>query len=204
MPGKTSTDYSQINFNGRNVVQATADAAGSILRHHRRIEPAALGRVRFSWNVPSPGQLANQALPRLDDRPVRVVLAFEGDRSRFSMKNAMLSELSLMLTGEKMPFATLVYTWSRLHPAGEVIFNERTDRIRKLVVDSGEGRYDQWLAYERDIRADYLKAFGEEPGALLSIAVFTEGDRNDGPLQAFYGPLQLVPGSVVSASSTPP
>lgn len=203
VPGKQPTQYSTVQHAGQDAVQAIADASGSILRHHRRIEPQALGNVRFSWNVPKPGAEANQSLARIDDRPVRVVLAFDGDRSKFSMKNAMLSELSLMLTGEKMPFATLVYTWSRVAQAGEVIANERTDRIRKLVIDSGEGRYDQWLSYERDIRADYRKVFGEEPGALLSMAVFTEGERNDGPVQAFYGPLQLVPGAVMAAASPP-
>lgn len=203
VPGKQPTQYSIVQHGGQDAVQAIADASGSILRHHRRIEPQALGHVRFSWNVPKPAAEANQALTRIDDRPVRVVLAFDGDRSKFSMKNAMLSELSLMLTGEKMPFATMVYTWSRVAQAGEVIANDRTDRIRKLVIDSGEGRYDQWLSYERDIRADYRKVFGEEPGALLSMAVFTEGERNDGPVQAFYGPLQLVPGAVMAAASPP-
>lgn len=193
VPGKQSTRYSYVQHEGRDAVRAVADATGSILRHRRRIEPAELGRISFSWNVPPPGAEANASLAELEDVPVRVVLAFEGDRSRFSMKNSLLSELSLLLTGEEMPFATLVYAWSRVNKPGDVVMNDRTDRIRKLVVDSGDQGYNQWLTYERDIRADYRKAFGEEPGALLSFAVFTEGERNEGKLQAFYGPLKLLP-----------
>jgi hypothetical protein len=193
VPGKQSTRYSYVQHEGRDAVRAVADATGSILRHRRRIEPADLGRISFSWNVPPPGAEANAALAELEDVPVRVVLAFEGDRSRFSMKNSLLSELSLLLTGEEMPFATLVYAWSRVNKPGDVVTNDRTDRIRKIVVDSGDQGYNQWRSYERDIRADYRKAFGEEPGALLSFAVFTEGERNEGKLQAFYGPLQLLP-----------
>jgi hypothetical protein len=193
VPGKQPTQYRPVLHAGREAVHAQADASGSILRHQRRVEADQLGRLRFSWNVPTPGAQANASLPTLEDVPVRVVLAFEGDRSRFSFKNNMLNELSLLLTGEQMPFATLIYAWSRVKPPGEVLLNERTDRIRKLVVDSGDGGYDQWLHHERDIRADYLKAFGEEPGALLSFAVFTEGEKQEGPLQAFYGPLQLLP-----------
>ena len=155
--------------------------------------------MRFSWNVPNAGAGANLTLPQLDDVPVRVVLAFEGDRSRLSMKNALLSELSRLLTGEEMPFATLVYSWSRVNQPGEVVVNERTDRIRKIVVDSGDHGYNEWRSYERDIRADYRKAFGEDPGALLSFAVFTEGEKNEGQLQAFYGPLKLIPASSASA-----
>ena len=50
-----------------------------------------------------------------------------------------------------------------------MITSPRTDRIRKLVVESGAKQLDQWLDYERDIRADYERAFGEAPGALVGI-----------------------------------
>jgi hypothetical protein len=199
VPGKQPASYSYVRHEGRDAVLAKAEASGSILRHRHRIEPEQIGLVRFSWNVPNPGAGANLTLPQLDDVPVRVVLAFEGDRSRLSMKNTLLSELSRLLTGEEMPFATLVYSWSRVNQPGEVVVNDRTDRIRKIVVDSGDHGYNEWRSYERDIRADYRKAFGEDPGALLSFAVFTEGEKNEGQLQAFYGPLKLVPASAVAS-----
>lgn len=199
VPGKQPASYSYVRHEGRDAVLAKAEASGSILRHRYRIEPDQLGLVRFSWNVPYAGAGANLTLPQLEDVPVRVVLAFEGDRSRLSMKNAMLSELSRLLTGEEMPFATLVYSWSRVNQPGEVVVNDRTDRIRKIVVDSGDHGYNEWRSYERDIRADYRRAFGEDPGALLSFAVFTEGERNEGQLQAFYGPLKLIPASAVAS-----
>lgn len=198
VPGKQPTRYSYVRHEGRDSVRAVAEATGSILRHRHRIEPADLGSISFSWNVPPPGAEANASLAQLEDVPVRVVLAFDGDRSRFSLKNALLSELSLLLTGEELPFATLIYTWSRVNKPGDVVLNDRTDRIRKLVVDSGDQGYNQWLSHERNIRADYRKAFGEEPGALLSFAVFTEGERNEGQLQAFYGPLKLLPAAALA------
>ena len=193
VPGKQPTRYRHVQHEGRDAVLAVADASGSILRHRFRLEPSSLGRVSFSWNVPDAASGANASISKLEDVPVRVVLAFEGDRSRFSMKNALLSELSQLLTGEPLPYATLIYSWSRVSPPGEVIANDQTDRIRKLVVESGDGGYNQWRSYERDVRADFQKAFGEEPGALTSFAVFTEGERNLGPLQAWYGPVVLKP-----------
>ena len=191
VPGKESTQYRYVQHDGREAVQAVADATGSILRHRHRVEPGELGFLNFSWKVPDTASGANTALDRLDDVPVRVVLAFEGDRSKFSFKNTLLNELSRLLTGEEMPYASLVYAWSRVDKAGEVVPNDQTDRIRKLIVESGDQGYNQWRSYERDIRADYRKVFGEEPGALLSFAIFTEGEKNIGPLQAWYGPLKL-------------
>jgi len=193
VPGKESTQYHYVQHEGREAVLAVADASGSILRHRHRVEPEELGRLNFSWKVPDTASGANTTLATLDDVPVRVVLAFEGDRSKFSFKNTLLNELSRLLTGEEMPYASLVYSWSRANKTGEVIPNDQTDRIRKLVIESGDQGYNQWRSYERDIRADYRQVFGEEPGALLSFAVFTEGERDLGPLQAWYGPLTLQP-----------
>lgn len=209
VPGKESTRYSYERQDGRDAVLAVANATGSILRHRQRIEPADLGHLSFSWKVPNAGtataggKAINGSLPELEDVPVRVVLAFEGDRSRFSFKNTLLNEVSMLVTGEELPFATLIYAWSRVNKPGEVVMNDRTDRIRKIIVNSGDQGYNQWLAYERDIRADYRQAYGEEPGALLSFAVFTEGERNEGPLQAWYGPLKLMRADQATAAMSP-
>ncbi|MEY4265970.1 MAG: hypothetical protein RIS90_505 [Pseudomonadota bacterium] len=126
-----------------------------------------------------------------DDSPVRVVLVFEGDRSKFSMKNAMLSELAQAMTGEPMPYATLMYVWCNTRAPGSVIINPRTDRIRKLVLESGDGRLNQWLDYQRDIAADFEAAFGEPPGALLGVGIMTDSDNTRSKAQAWYGPVTL-------------
>ena len=127
----------------------------------------------------------------LDDAPVRVVLAFEGDRSTFSPKNAMLNELTRLVSGEDMPYATLMYVWCNQRPVGSVIHNPHTDRIRKIVVESGARGLKQWNSYERDIRADFERAFGEAPGALVGIGLMTDSDNTQSNAVAWYGPIAL-------------
>jgi hypothetical protein len=123
---------------------------------------------------------------------VRIVLAFDGDRSKFSAKNALLSELSQTFTGEAMPYATLMYVWCNQREPGSVVINPRTDRIRKLVMESGSRNLGRWLDYERDIRADFERAFGESPGALLAVGIMTDSDNTASTALAWYGPVQLV------------
>ncbi len=139
-----------------------ADTSGSILWHRSQLEASSLGHVSFSWNGPGAVSGAHTLISKLEDVPVGIVLAFDGDRSRFSIKNALLSELSQLLTGEPLLYATLIYTWSRTSPAGEVIANDQTGGIRKLLVASGDSVYNQWQKYERDVRAGFQKAFGEK------------------------------------------
>jgi hypothetical protein len=131
------------------------------------------------------------ALRDTGDSPVRIVLAFEGDRAKFSAKNAMLSELSHTLTGEPMPYATLMYVWCNTRAPGTVIINPRTDRIRKIVVESGAKNLNHWLDYERNIRADFEKAYGEPPGALVGVAIMTDTDNTRSTARAWYGKVKL-------------
>jgi hypothetical protein len=192
-PGKAASRFRYARLDGRDTISAHADGSASMLRQKVRIEPEELARVRFSWKVPGLIPLADMAVRDTDDAPVRIVLAFEGDRSRLSPRDAALSELARALTGEEMPYATLMYVWCNKREPGSVIVNPRTDRIRKLVVESGARRLNQWLDYERDIRADFERAFGEKPGALVGIGIMTDGDNTHSSTQAWYGPLRFVP-----------
>ena len=191
-PGKKSTRYRAVRLDGREAVFSESDSAASMLRQQLRVEPSDLGKLGFSWKVPMMITGADLTQRDSDDSPVRVLLAFEGDRSRFSAKNAMLSELALALTGEPLPYATLMYVWGTHSAPESVVINPRTDRIRKLVLESGPARLGRWLDYERDIRADYEKAFGEAPGALVGIALMTDSDNTRQKTKAWYGPVSLV------------
>ena len=190
-PGKRASVYRDAAHEGRQAVLARAESSASMLRQAVHVAPSDLRHLQFSWNVPALIPQADMALRDADDSPVRVVLVFEGDRGKFSMKNAMLSELAQAMTGEPMPYATLMYVWCNTRAPGSVIINPRTDRIRKLVLESGEGRLNQWLDYRRDITADFEAAFGEAPGALLGVGIMTDSDNTRSKAQAWYGPMTL-------------
>lgn len=190
-PGKKLTRYVAVRTDGRDAIRSHSDSAASMLRQKLRVESADLGQIAFSWKVAGTIKGADLTQRDSDDSPVRVVLLFDGDRANFSGKNAMLSELAHALTGEPLPYATLMYVWGNRMPAGSIVVNPRTDRIRKLVLESGSGKVGRWLDYERDIRADYEKVFGETPGALVGVGIMTDTDNTRQQVQAWYGPVIL-------------
>lgn len=191
LPGKRITSYALGEHSGRAAVRAQADSAVSMLRQPLRVEPDRLGHLEFAWNVPALIDGADVGRRHLDDSPARLVLAFDGDRSTFSAKDAMLSELAHAMTGEPLPYATLMYIWCNTRPVGTVVHSPRTDRIRKLVVASGPQQLNQWLHFRRDVRADFELAFGEAPGALLTIALMTDSDNTQSSTLAWYGGIAL-------------
>jgi Protein of unknown function (DUF3047) len=202
LPGKESTDYSPARLDGRDAMAAHAASSASLLRQRVQIPASDLDRIKFSWKVPELMAKADLATRDNADSTVRIVLAFDGDRSRFSAKNAMLSELAHVMTGEPLPYATLMYVWCNSREAGSVITSSRTDRIRKIVVESGSKNLNHWMDYERNIRADYEKAFGEAPGALVGIGIMTDSDNTRSTTQAWYGPVSLTGKALSLANAT--
>jgi hypothetical protein len=191
LPGKASTQYRPVSVDGRRAIHARAERSASMWRQQLRVRPQDLGRLTFSWKVPRLIEGADLSSSEADDTPVRVVLAFDGDHGRLSMRNRMLFDLAQALTGEAPPFATLMYVWEPKAAVGSVIRAPRTDRVRGLVVESGGQRLDQWLHYERDIVADFRQAYGEDPGELIGVAVMTDSDNTSSEIEAFYGGIEL-------------
>jgi hypothetical protein len=191
LPGKAATLYSLDRLDGRAALTAKAGTSASMMRSDVNIPATQLDEVSFSWQVPQLIDTADLAERDADDSPVRLVLVFEGDKKKFSAKNAMLSELAQVLTGEPLPYATLMYVWCNKRPAGSVVVNPRTDRIRSIVVESGKKNLRQWRDYKRKIHNDFEKAFGETPGRLLSVAVMTDSDNTKTEISAAYGEVRF-------------
>ena len=99
-----------------------------------------------------------------DDAVARLVLSFSGDRfnGKWAARDHIVSELSSLIAGKPLPYASIMYVWDSRYPAGSVISNPYTDRIRQIVVESGPQRLNQWVDFERDVEADFRMAFGED------------------------------------------
>ena len=192
LPGKRSTRYWADWDGPQRVVHAHADASASMLRRRVHVAGAELGSVAFSWRAAAPIDGADLTDADASDSPVRVVLAFDGDPARLSARNRMLFDLAQAVTGEAPPYATLMYVWDNKAPPETVIASRRTDRVRKIVLESGAERHGRWLHYRRDIAADYRRAFGEAPGPLIGIAVMTDADNTRARAEASYGEVQLL------------
>jgi hypothetical protein len=194
LPGKEATQYAFVRTgdpDGRVSVQASSASSASMLRASMAVMPEQMGKFHFSWKVASLIEGADLGVRESDDAPARVVLAFDGDRSRFTTREWAMAELARTITGEEMPYATLMYVWCNQRPVGTVIVHPRSSRIRAIVVESGPARLGQWTAYNRDIRADYERAFGEPPAKLTGVALMTDSDNTRQQAKAWYGPLSF-------------
>lgn len=191
LPGKRTTLYRPELKDGRPAIAAVADGSASLWRRSLRVEPQALSSVEFSWWVNSLIEGASVEQPESDDAPARVVLAFDGDHGRLSARNQAMFELARLVGGEAPPYATLMYVWDARAAVESVVVSRRSDRIRKIVVESGPVHVRRWRSYKRDVAADFRRAFGEEPGALIGVALMTDADNTRSQAEAWYGEVLL-------------
>jgi len=59
-------------------------------------------------------------------------------------------------------------------------------------VDSGQAHIGEWRLHERDLSADYQKAYGEAPGKIIGVALLTDTDNTQSETRAFYGDIELI------------
>ncbi|MFG6413645.1 DUF3047 domain-containing protein [Roseateles sp. DC23W] len=191
LPGKKSTTYNWTEKDGRPALEAASDRSASIWR--KRLEPALddVGEVSFSWWAQRLIPNASVADIDREDAVARVIFGFGGDTDKLPLRTRMKFELAQALTGEAPPYATLMYVWDSHLPVGTVVVNPRSDRIRKIVVDSGPALLHRWRDHRRDLAADFRLAFGEEPGPLTSMAVMTDSDNSRGSARTWYGVVEL-------------
>jgi hypothetical protein len=192
LPGKAPTRYEWGEKEGRPALMARAERSASMWR--KRLVDPALQRPReahFSWWVQDLIPAADLGDVDLGDAPARVLFGFDGDVGRLPLRTRMMFDMAQALTGESPPYATLMYVWDASRPVGTVLTHPRSDRIRKIVVDSGTGELRRWRDHRRDLAADFRLAFGEEPGALLSVAFMTDSDNTRSQARAWYGTVEL-------------
>ncbi|PXW97934.1 hypothetical protein C7444_10325 [Sphaerotilus hippei] len=188
---KPWTDYGTAHVHGRTVLRAQADRGATGLRCPVDLDTRERTQLRFSWCTDHVPARADVGDGDLDDCPARIVVAFDGDLQRLSLRDQIFYEQVELFTGQILPYATLMYVWDRHQPSEALVSYARTQRIRYLVVESGPGRCGEWLHYERDLEADYRRAFGEHPGRVTSVGVLTDSDDLGEPVNTWYGDISL-------------
>ena len=192
LPGKLQTRYHWEMKEGRRALAAQAVGSASLWRRRLQRPPESLGELSFSWWVDQLIAEARLTQAERADSPARLLLGFGGDVSRLPQRTRLMYELAEALTGEVPPYATLMYVWANGAPLESVLINPRSDRVRKIVVDSGSAGLGRWRDHRRELAADFQRAFGEAPGPLQSVAVMTDADNTRSRAQAWYGPIRFV------------
>jgi len=191
-PYKKNTVYRLENYQGRTVLSANSKTSASGLAIKLKPRQAQNLWLKWEWKTIAPMPEADNAERNHDDAPLRLLVAFDGNKSKLGLKEKMNFEMASLISGQEMPYATLMYIWSGKTAVNTVLDNAHTSRIKMIVVDSGWEGLGDWRKHERDLAADYKRAYGENPGDVIGIALLTDTDNTKSETRALYGDIELI------------
>jgi hypothetical protein len=194
LPSKPRTEYKLVKNTGGVVLEAVADKSASGVIRRIRIEPQAYPILEWRWRVGNLIPGANKRVASLDDSPARLIVSFHGDEKRLDFQNRSLFRLAKAVSGQALPYATLMYVWSNELPLGTVVQNPHTDRIRAIVVATGADGVGEWRDYRRNVLEDYRIAFGEEPWDIVAVGMMTDTDNTQQKARCLYGDITFLQG----------
>lgn len=190
---KKNTDYTLVTEDGVMVVKAVAHGSASALAVKAEFDPHQFPTISWRWKVVQGIPEANNADPSKEDSPVRVMVAFDGDNSKLSLKDRFAASTAQSTSGQPFPYALLMYIWGNKVPVGSITTSGRTSRIKMIAVAADDQGIGKWQNFTRNLVEDYKRAFGEEPGNVTSIELLTDTDNTGGDAQAYYGDISIGP-----------
>jgi hypothetical protein len=190
---KTPTRYELVDDGGTVVLKAHAERAASGIGHAAPADWEKLPVIQWRWKISAPLVDADPSSGPKEDAPARVLMEFDGDRSKLTFRERTVDSVSENLAGRPLPFATLMYVHAANVPVGTIVENPHTKRIQMVVVASGKTAVGTWQSVTRNWREDYQKAFGQPPGPLIKVGVMTDTDNTGETVDAWYGDIKLLP-----------
>lgn len=199
LPGKkvAATGFEIVTLDGRRVLRIASDAGYGVLTRDLPGVVLTSGAVlRWSWRLERGLPHSDLRTREGDDVPLKVCAMFDLPLAALSFSESAKLRMARAITGEALPAATLCYVWDRLLPEGSLIDNVYSRRVRLLVASSGAARPGQWLNLERNLAADFLRAFGDESTGvppLRAIVVGADADNTRGRSLGYVGDVMLQP-----------
>jgi hypothetical protein len=192
---KPFTRFSLVELDGRRALRVEADSSYGNLVHPLRIDGTAL-TLSWQWRVDEFVAESDLRTKNGDDTSVKVCVFFDLPITRVPFVERQVLRMARAASEEPLPASTVCYVWDRTLPAGSVLDNAYTHRMRYLVLQGGAQNLHRWVAEHRDVGADFLRLFGNESSQIppiVGVAVGADADNTHGHSVAHVADLVLAP-----------
>ena len=187
LPHKKAPEFVLVKEGDATVLRVRADAAAGTVAFETRIAPGAAPMLAWRWKVDHSVAGADLARKAGDDFAARVYVFFDVPLASLPFGARTSIRIARLVYGGTVPTAALCYVWDNTHPVGSSAWSPYSDRVRTIVLQSGNARAGQWQAQARDVAADFRAAFGQPAPAITGIAIGNDTDQTGESVTAWFG-----------------
>lgn len=187
IPRKAPGRFSLVKDADVTVLRAQAIATAGMLNYKLRFDPAARPLLTWRWKVDHVLTKADLGIRAGDDFAARVYVFFDVRLESLPFTARAKMHVARLIYGAELPIASLCYVWDNKHIVGTSVWSAYTDRVRIIVLESGQEKTGQWVTETRDIAADFRAAYGDDPPAVTGIAIGNDTDQTGETALAWFG-----------------
>lgn len=192
IPGvERQTRFDLVDTGGGTVLRARADNAAASLQAAVDVDPATAGLLAWRWKTERVLTTADLTSKHGDDYAARLYVFFDRKPAQMNLSERVTYKLGRARYGDQLPAAALCYVWDNRLPVGTVRDNAYTGFVKMIVATSGTARQGDWVALQRDIAADYRRAFGTAPPRITGIAVAVDTDNTGESTVSWFGDIRF-------------
>ena len=162
-------------FKVENDREMRVEAKGAVGFYYTKLSDIGDDKVMLQWRWRVDRQIpaTDQAQKGGDDRAIAVHLWFDDDES-----GSLFGKLGSLLGYPKVGHL-MTYVWGGVRDANTVMANPYYDKGAIIIVRNGKaGAKGAWQLEQRDVVADYARAFGQKPdlSKLRYLAISADTD----------------------------
>lgn len=187
---KNDTRY-QLADGKSGILHASADNSASLYVAVLPKPMPAPDNISWRWKTDALIPGADNRDKSREDAPLRLIVAFDGDRATLPEAEQKRYRRAEALFGQAPPYALLMYIWGNQAQLDSIITSAHTSQVKMITVAAGAKGLGQWQSLKRNLAADYRRAYGKAPGPLLGLAVMTDTDNTDGKAEADYADIRF-------------
>jgi Protein of unknown function (DUF3047) len=187
LPGRYSkplTQFDVTELDNKKVLRIRTDKSYGNLVHPWQ---GSVSKISFNWRLDNPLLLSSLKSKNTDDTALKVCLAFDMPMEKVPMGERTKLRIAQFLSHDHLPTATICYVWAHAETVGADFDSPFTGRLHYIVLDSGEAKLKTWQMHQRNISADFLKAFGNETTTVPTVTAIIVGADSDNTLGTSLG-----------------
>ncbi len=185
------TRFDLVDSDGSTVLRARADNAAASLRYGVAVDPNANGQLRWRWRTEHVLEKADLATRAGDDYAARLYVFFDRQPGQMAFGDRLAYALGRARYGDRLPAAALCYVWDNRQPVGTVRGNAYSGFVKMVVATSGKAQQGEWVTLQRDVAADYRRAFGMPPPRITGIAIAVDTDNTGESTVSYFGDIRF-------------